>query len=163
MAIISLIAAIDQQNGLGKDNQLLCHLPADLQHFKTLTLGKPIIMGRQTFESIGKPLPGRRNIILSRKINAIANVDLANTFEEALALVEDVPEIMIIGGAAIFKQALSIASRIYLTQIHHQFDADVFFPIINPSEWICKDKLFREADDINNYAMTFYYYERANL
>jgi dihydrofolate reductase len=160
MPKISLIAAIDEQNGLGKANQLLCHLPADLQHFKTITMGKPIIMGRNTYESIGKPLPGRTNIVLSRKELAISGVEVAESLPKALAIAGDVPEVMIIGGASIYEQALSLASRIYLSLIHNKFGADVFFPKLNDTVWQCTEKVFRPHDEKNSYDLTFYCYER---
>lgn len=160
MTIISLIAAIDEQDGLGKDNHLLCHLPADLKHFKTLTMGKPIILGRATYDSIGKPLPGRLNIVLSRSKLAVEGVQVVDSLTKALALVTEVEEVMIIGGATVYEQALPLASKVYLTLIHHQFDADVFFPKLKHSDWRCTEKIFRQRDDKNNYDVTFYCYER---
>ncbi len=159
MAIISLIAAVDENFGLGKNNHLLCHLPADLQHFKNLTWGKPIIMGRNTYEAIGRPLPGRANIVLSRHIAAIEGVQIVNDLSKALALVADAPEVMIIGGATVYQQALPLASRIYLTLIHHQFSADVFFPQLDKATWHCKEAISRRHDEKNHYDMTFYQYE----
>lgn len=160
MTIISLIAAVDENQGLGKDNRLLCHLPADLKHFKMLTLGKPIIMGRNTYDSIGKPLPGRLNIVLTRQALSLAGVEVVDSLAKALALVKDVPEVMIIGGATVYEQALALASQVYLTVIHHQFAADVFFPALSKTTWQCKEAVFQQHDDKNNYDMTFYRYER---
>ena len=160
MTIISLVAAVDENRGLGKDNHLLCHLPADLKHFKTLTMGKPIIMGRNTYDSIGKPLPGRLNIILSRKKLSLEGVEVVDSLAKALALVKNTPEVMIIGGATVYEQALSLASQVYLTVIHHQFDADVLFPAISKTDWQCKEAVFQQHDEKNNYDMTFYRYER---
>lgn len=175
MAIISLIAAVDENYGLGKNNQLLCHLPADLQHFKRLTWGKPIIMGRNTFEAIGKPLPGRVNIVLSRSSLAIEGVHVVNSLSKALDLSVDAAEIMIIGGESIYKQAFPVAKRIYLTLIHHQFAADVFFPKpsklgrnkgeefswgANNTFWRCEEAIFHPQDDKNPYELTFYRYQR---
>lgn len=160
MAIISLIAAIDEQYGLGLNNQLLCHLPADLMHFKTITMGKPIIMGRSTYESIGKPLPGRTNIVLSKKEQSINGVEVANSFSKALSLAAEAPEVMIIGGGTIFKQALPYALRIYLTIIHHQFPADVFFPRLDETIWRCQESVFRHHDEKNKYDLNFNCYER---
>jgi len=158
MAIISLIAAIDEQRGLGKDNALLCYLPADLSHFKQLTLGKPVIMGRKTHESIGKPLPGRPNIVLSKHASALPGVTVASSLSQALALTSEAPEVMIIGGAKVFEEALPIADRIYLTVIHHQFDADVFFPKLNETTWHRKQAICRAKDEKNKYDMTFILY-----
>ncbi|KTC99362.1 dihydrofolate reductase [Legionella erythra] len=160
MPMISLIAAVDEHRGLGKNNQLLCHLPADLAHFKQVTMGKPIIMGRKTFVSIGRPLPGRLNIVLSRTESAIPGVVAVSSLSEALKQVSEFPEAMIIGGAELFEQALPLASRLYLTVIHHRFDADVFFPCLDESEWSCLEALPRQADEKNQYNLTFCYYER---
>ncbi len=160
MTIISLIAAIDESGGLGIDNQLLCHLPADLQHFKHITMGKPIIMGRKTFESIGKPLPGRLNIVLSHSSAAISGVTLVDSLEKALSLTTQESEVMIIGGANLFSQAMDNAKRMYITRIHHEFKADVFFPEISELEWSCQNKEFRQHDEKNKYDMTFITYDR---
>ncbi|MCC5014728.1 MULTISPECIES: dihydrofolate reductase [Legionella] len=160
MTIISLVAAVDENRGLGKDNHLLCHLPADLKHFKTLTMGKPIIMGRNTYDSIGKPLAGRLNIILSRRNLSLEGVEIVDSLTKALALVKNAPEVMIIGGATVYEQALGLASQVYLTVIHHQFDADVFFPAISKADWQCKEAVFQQHDEKNKYDMTFYRYER---
>ena len=160
MTIISLIAAVDENQGLGKCNQLLCHLPADLKHFKQLTLGKPVIMGRKTFESIGKPLPGRLNIVLSKQAMQIDGVTVVPSLHQALEMVHDKPEIMVIGGAGVFEQALPLAHRLYLTVIHHQFSADVFFPKIDMLAWRLLDTSTLSHDEKNPYDMTFYHYER---
>ncbi len=158
--MISLIAAVDERFGMGKNNALLCHLPADLKHFKSLTLGKPIIMGRKTFESIGKALPGRKNIVLSRSMITSENVIVVDSLETALQLTLDQPEIMIIGGAQIYNQAINHAKKLYLTVIHHQFDADVFFPHIDKTEWACVAEMKKLRDEKNKYDMTFYTYQR---
>lgn len=162
MPIISLIAAVDDSYGLGKNNQLLCHLPADLQHFKSLTLGKPIIMGRKTYESIGRPLPNRINIVLSKQELDITNVIIVDSIAKGLAVAQNAPEVMIIGGAGIYEQTIDIANRIYLTRIHHQFDADVFFPELDDSEWILVVKNTRNSDENNQFDLTFCTYERRN-
>ena len=159
MTMISLIAAVDEQWGMGLDNQLLCHLPADLQHFKQLTLGKPIIMGRKTFESIGKPLPGRLNIVLSKQTLHIEGVTVLHSLEQAIDTLHDVPEIMIIGGASIYAQALPFVQNIYLTIIHHQFRADVFFPTLDLTKWALVSESDFSQDAKNRYDMTFYHYE----
>lgn len=160
MPRISLIAAIDENQGLGKNNQLLCHLPADLAHFKHITMGKPIIMGRKTFASIGKALPGRLNIVVSTSQTEIDNVKVVPSLPEALQCAGDVTEVMIIGGAQLFQTALPIASRLYLTIIHHRFAADVFFPAFELSHWHCYQQDFRPADARNAYDLTFAYYDR---
>jgi len=161
MSLISLIAAVDEQLGIGKDNQLLCHQSADLQYFKKVTMGKPIIMGRKTFESIGKPLPGRTNIVLSRdNKHPIDGVIVVSSLDAALDKLNGVPEVMIIGGGELFNQAIPVAKRIYLTIIHHHFNADTFFPEVDESIWRCTETTMYEHDDKNPYDMTFKVYER---
>ena len=158
--MISLIAAIDEQRGLGKENKLLCHLPADLKHFKEITLGKPVIMGRKTYESIGKALPGRLNIVLSQQVKLITDVTVVQSLVEAMNLTKNDPEVMIIGGATLFEQALPLASRIYLTLIHAKFEADVFFPKLEDAQWVCQEAIKRMRDEANQQDMTFFRYER---
>ncbi|WP_133128644.1 dihydrofolate reductase [Legionella nagasakiensis] len=160
MTLISLIAAVDEHGALGKDNQLLCYLPADLRHFKALTLGKPILMGRKTYESIGKPLAGRLNLVLSKRLAQINGAVVVDTLNRALELTRHEPEIMIIGGAHVYEQTLPFAQRIYLTKIHHQFDADVFFPKLEENTWQVREAIFRPHDEKNKYDMTFYRYEK---
>ena len=160
MTIISLIVAMDENRGIGKDNQLLCHLPADLKHFKEITMAKPIIMGRKTYLSIGKPLPGRLNIVLSNTLSSIEGVTVVNSLSEALALTSNVPEVMIIGGAVLFEEAIPLAQRIYLTIIHAQFDADVYFPTLDKNSWQCIEEVSRPKDEKNHYDLTFYSFER---
>jgi len=128
---ISLIAAIGENRELGKDNKLLLKIPEDMLHFKTVTMGHPVIMGRKTFASMGKPLEGRINIVLTKDKNYKAEgVLIAHTLEEAISLGEsrDAREIFIIGGGEVYHQAIKIADRLYLTVIHKKFDADTFFP-----------------------------------
>lgn len=161
MAGISLIFAVDLENGLGKNNQLLCHLPADLLHFKTLTWGKPIVMGRKTQQSIGRALPGRRNLVLTHQRIAIPGIEVVHSLKEALLQTAGSEEVMIIGGAAVFKEALPVANRIYLTRIHHRFDADVFFPELD-AHWHCVSQAQRAPDEKNTYALTFSVLERVN-
>jgi dihydrofolate reductase len=168
MTRVSLIAIVDQQNGLGKDNQLLCHLPADLAHFKALTLGKPIIMGRKTFESLGKPLPGRRNIVLSRHHLEFDGVEVCDSIQAAMKLISTkvvfeeklTEEVMVIGGAQVYQDALALADRIYLTRIEYQFIADVFFPQLDERSWQCVSQTYRAPDEKNPYALSFCQYER---
>ncbi|MDP3705008.1 MAG: dihydrofolate reductase [Legionellaceae bacterium] len=159
MPIISLILAMDKKRGIGKQNALLCHLPADLKHFKEVTMGKPIIMGHNTYLSIGKPLPGRLNIVLSRQSRKIAGVTVVHSLEDALFLVKDAPEVMIIGGETLFQQSLLVSQRIYITLIHHQFEADVHFPELDPERWVATELLTKPSDEKNKYDMTFYRYD----
>ena len=127
--IISLIAAMANNRVIGKNNQMPWHLPADLGHFKAVTLGKPVIMGRKTYESIGRPLPGRRNIVISRNSGyTIEGCETAVSLEDAMKLVNGVNELMIIGGGHLYSQALLLADRLYLTFIDLDVDGDTQFP-----------------------------------
>ncbi len=159
--MLSLIVALDDNRGIGNNNQLLCHLPADLNYFKEKTMGKPIIMGRRTHLSIGKALPGRLNIVLSQQGLTYDNVTMAKSLEQALALADDAPEVMIIGGAQLFAQALPFAQRIYMTRIHAKCQADVFFPELDEHVWPCVEAINRPKDEKNRYDLTFSIYERA--
>jgi len=160
MSVISLIVAVDKALGMGINNSLPWHLPADLAYFKEATMGKPIIMGRKTFESIGKPLPGRVNIVLSRQAFHHEGVQAAKSMQEACELVHDVPEVMVIGGAEVFKQALDHANTLYLTEVQGKFEADVFFPKLDNNSW--KKALVRKhlPDERNPYELHFYKYVR---
>lgn len=127
--MISLIVAHDNNNVIGYENGMPWHLPGDLKYFKDKTMGKPMIMGRKTFESIGRPLPGRRNIVITRDESYYADgIEVVTSLEGALALAGDVPEIMIIGGEQIFRLSMDIADRLYITKINHAFNGDTYFP-----------------------------------
>jgi dihydrofolate reductase len=160
MSRVSLIVAVDAAGGMGLNNALPWHLPADLAHFKKTTLGKPIIMGRKTYDSIGRPLPGRLNIVLSRSACEIAGVEVVNNLSAAFLLAADAPEVMVIGGAEIFKLALEIADRVYLTRVQDVFEADVFFPELDSCLW--DERLLGEhpIDAKNASALKFYCYTR---
>ena len=126
---LALIAAVARNGAIGKDNALLWHLPEDLKFFKRTTLGCPVIMGRKTYDSIGRPLPGRRNIVITRQADwSASGVDTASSLTEALSLVADAPKVFIIGGAQIYEQALPLVQDIVLTEIDADYDADAFFP-----------------------------------
>ncbi|MBC7759898.1 MAG: dihydrofolate reductase [Phormidesmis sp. FL-bin-119] len=160
--MISLIVAVDENNGIGKDNKLPWHLPADLKHFKALTTGHPIIMGRKTFESIGKALPNRRNIVISRQTDYFAEgISVVSSLDEAFRICQTDDESFVIGGAEIFKYALPLANILYLTVIHHEFNADTFFPEINKENWVEAESTTHEPDETNIYAYTFIKYVRA--
>ncbi len=159
--ILSLIAAMDHRRGIGLNNQLPWHMPADLRHFKALTLGKPIVMGRKTYESIGRPLPQRRNLVLSRQSDlAIPGCEVAPSLEAAKVLLKDEPEVMIIGGGQLFREALSSSSNLYLTLIEHEFEADAFFPEWDPEEWQEVSIESHEADAENPYPYRFIHLKR---
>lgn len=159
---ISLIAAMDENQGLGFNNQLLCHLPADLKYFKAQTLGKTIIMGRNTFDSIGKVLPGRKNIIISRQKDLqIDGAVVCHTVEQALAQ-SDSEETMILGGASLYEQTIELAHTLYITKIHHAFEADVFFPTFDLNQWQLVSTTMHQKDDKNKYDYDFLMYKRGN-
>jgi dihydrofolate reductase len=160
--IISLLLAADQSNVIGLNNQLPWHLPNDLKYFKNLTWGMPIVMGRKTFESIGKPLPGRRSIVITRNQDwNEANVEVVHSIREAVELAgASVKEIFVIGGAEIFNTVLEDASRIYLTRIHHRFEGDVYFKGIDQQHWKLSRKVDCDADEKNRYKHSFEVWER---
>jgi dihydrofolate reductase len=159
MARLTLVVAIDAQRGIGVDNKLPWHLPEDLAHFKRVTLGHPIIMGRKTFDSIGRPLPKRRNIVVTR--NAAwrhEGVDAVTSLADAIALVGDEPA-SIIGGAQIFSESLPLADCMIVTEIAHTFKCDTFFPPIDGAAW---RETAREThhSEANGYDYAFVTYER---
>lgn len=157
-----MIVAHADNRIIGKDNNMPWHLPADLAYFKKTTLGKPIIMGRKTYESIGRPLPGRQNIVISRDQNYRADgVDSATSVEQALLLAGEVDEVMVIGGGAIYSHCLPLANRLYITHIKADIDGDTQFPEYNTVEdWqlTCSVKL--SADDKNSFDVDFCVYQR---
>ncbi|RWU04870.1 dihydrofolate reductase [Pedobacter chitinilyticus] len=158
---ISIVVAISENNAIGKDNQLLWHLPSDLKHFKNITTGHTIIMGRKTYDSIGKPLPNRRNIIITRQKDLnLEGVEVVNSLEEALSLSKDEEEVFIIGGAEIYKQAVAVSHRIYLTRVHQEFEADAFFPELDHETWREIEKVDHLPDEKNKFAYTFSTLER---
>jgi dihydrofolate reductase len=139
---LSIIVAIANNNAIGKDNQLLWHLPEDLQYFKRTTMGKPIVMGRKTFESIGRPLPGRLNIVITRQqdwqhdgVKVVHTINDALRLAEAQSMIDGINEMMVIGGAEIYKTALSQADKLYVTRVDAVIDGDAFFPEIDQTVW----------------------------
>lgn len=159
---ISIIAAIGKNNEIGKENKLLWHLPADLKHFKEITSGNPVIMGRKTFESIGKVLPNRRNIIVTRdKKYKVDNAEIVHSIEEALTLCKKENEVFIIGGSEIYKQAMSFADKLYITEVEAEDKkADAFFPEIIPIVFGEEKREFHKADDKNKYSYSFVEYKK---
>lgn len=158
---LAFIVAMDQQRGIGLRNQLPWHMPADLAHFKQKTLGKPIIMGRKTYESIGRPLPKRRNMIITRDPRYQAEgCEVFNDIDAALDAVKSVEEAVVIGGANLFNQLLSHADIFYLTQIHHQFEVDTYLDKMDFSMWQEVEKSDYKADEKNPYDYTFITYQR---
>ena len=136
MSYISIIVAKSRNNVIGNEGNLPWHIPEDLKKFKSITMGKPMIMGRSTFESIGKALPGRKNIVMTRDKEYQANdISVAHTLDEALILCGQAREIMIIGGGEIYKLFFGMVNRLYLTNVEKYIDGDVFFPEIDLSKW----------------------------
>jgi len=161
--MISLVVAASSNNAIGKNNQLLWHLPNDLKFFKNTTWGGVVVMGRKTFESVNKPLPGRLNIVItSNKDWAAENVITANSLEDALekATAAHFKEIFIIGGGEIYRQSMAMANRIYLTRVHTEIDGDTFFPAINNNEWKLGSSSEFKADEKNVFDHTIEVWER---
>lgn len=154
----SIIVAIDEKRGIGLDNHLPWHLPSDLQHFKKTTLGHHLIMGRKTFLSLGTPLPKRTNIVLTQNpfYKPLADVVIAHSLEEAFLIAKNKgeTEAFIIGGATIYRQSLPLADRLYLTLVHTQTKADVFFPEISPHNWTEDYSTHHPADENHPFAFT---------
>ena len=164
---LAIIVAQSNNRVIGKDNDLPWRLPKDLQYFKKVTLGKPIIMGRKTYESIGRPLPGRTNIVISRnKQFTAAGVEVVTSLSEAVALAneicqrENIAEAMIIGGAQIYNQALEMADTLYITQVDASVEVDAFFPEVDYSLYHCVNREENVADDTNPYAYSFIKYAK---
>jgi dihydrofolate reductase len=159
--MLSLIVAAGENNEIGKDGVMPWHLPADLRHFKAVTLGKPVIMGRRTWDSIGKPLPQRRNIVVTRdKMWSAEGCEVAHSLPEALVMTAGEPEIMLIGGGQLHREALPRAQRIYLTRVHGTFDADTFFPPLDMNQWQETVRETHPADAANPCACSFLVLER---
>ncbi|MFT6194355.1 MAG: dihydrofolate reductase [Cognaticolwellia sp.] len=161
MTILSMIVAHANNRVIGKNNDMPWHLPADLTYFKKTTLGKPIIMGRKTYQSIGRPLPGRKNIVISRDNNFQAEgVEVANSVDAALALVVDSAEVMVIGGGAIYQHCLVAAQRLYITHINADIDGDTHFPEYDLTAWQKVASDIRPSDEKNPYQLDFSVYEK---
>lgn len=162
MSKISIAVAVGENYAIGKNNQLLWHMPADLKFFKQTTSGHTVIMGRKTFDSVGKPLPNRKNVVITRDTELkIEGVEVVNSLDEALAITQtEEKPVFIVGGAEIYRQALPKTDKLYLTTIHHNFDADTFFPSINRSEWKVISSETHKADEKNKYNYTFEVLER---
>jgi dihydrofolate reductase len=158
--MISLIAAMSNNRVIGNNNQLPWHLPNDLQHFKTLTVDKPIIMGRKTFDSIGRALPKRRNIVVSRQSGlTIPKCEVFTTIDDAISATQDEPETMIIGGATIYEQTIQYADRIYLTVVDTTIEGDAFFPKWS-DDWRVTSEHAHKKDDEHAFDYTFLVLER---
>ena len=157
------IVVIDDNGAIGNKGALLCHLPADLKHFKNITMGHSIVMGRHTLESFPKgPLPGRQNIVISRNPEyAPEGVTMAHSIPEAIELATMPGDVFVIGGAQVYAATFNQVDTLYLTRIHHAFDeADAHFPTIDPAEWIQVESETHEPDERNHYPYTFVTLER---
>ncbi len=161
MASLSIIVAMANNRAIGKDNQLLWHLPEDLRYFKRMTMGKPMVMGRKTFESIGRPLPGRLNIVVTRQqewqhegVKVVHSIDEAMQLANAQASIDGIDEVMLIGGAELYTNALPNADKIYLTRVDAEINGDAFFPEINENEWqeISRESFPASENNPYNYA-----------
>ncbi|HHW37031.1 MAG TPA: dihydrofolate reductase [Bacillales bacterium] len=163
--MISIVVAMDKNRVIGKNNQLPWHLPADLAFFKKVTMGKAIVMGRKTFESIGRPLPGRENIILTKNRDYRAEgCTMIHSIDDVFDLEKtENGEVCIIGGAEIFNEVLTCTDRLYITEIDHEFEGDTFFPLIKESDWTLISKEKGPKDEKNPYDYYFTIYERILL
>jgi dihydrofolate reductase len=157
-----IIAAAAENNALGKDNDLVWHLPDDFKRFKSLTSGHKIIMGRKTLESFPKPLPNREHIVITRDRGYTPKFPctVVHSIEDAIDLVGDAETAFIIGGGEIYKQSMPLATSIELTRVHGIFDADTFFPKINPDEWTLVKEEHHPKDDRHQYSFTYLTYQR---
>ncbi|TDG16049.1 dihydrofolate reductase [Seongchinamella unica] len=164
---LAVIVAAAENGVIGRNNALPWHLPEDLKYFKRVTLGKPVVMGRKTFESIGRPLPGRTNIVITRKESwSAAGVKVVHSLDEALALAEEIAvidgatELMVIGGAEIYRAALPRADRLYFTEVHAEVEGDALLPDIDWSTWTEVSRERFAASEANPYPYSFAVYER---
>jgi dihydrofolate reductase len=163
MIEIAFVVAADENNGIGKNNELLCYLPNDLKFFKRITTGYAVLMGRKTYDSIGKPLPNRINLIVSRKIAFIDGCEVFSGIESAIeyAVEQGLTHLFVIGGDSVYKQSLQFCHKVYLTRIHHTFEADSFMVPLPENEWKLESSELQLADEKNPYAHTFEVYTRA--
>ena len=159
--VVSVVVAMAHHGIIGRDNTLPWHLRADLQRFKSLTMGKPILMGRKTFESIGRPLPGRSNIVLTRDSRWSApGVSCVHTLDQALTCADGAAELAVIGGAEVYRLALPITQRIYLTRVLAEVPGDTRFPQLDEAEWREVERSAHPADEHNDYPVSFVTLER---
>jgi len=156
---ISLVAAAGNNNVIGSNNKLPWKMPADMKFFMNLTIGHPVIMGRKTYESFGRPLKERRNIVISRDESLkIEGCEVVHSLEDALKLAKGTEEIFIIGGAEIYRQSMDIANKIYLTRIYHDFEGDSYFPSVDDKNWKETSHLEQKTDEKNPYPFAFLEY-----
>jgi len=160
--IVSLVVACAENRVIGHDNQLPWSLPADLKHFRRVTMGHPIVMGRRTHESIGKPLPGRQNIVLTSKTDYLApGCTVVDSWQAAKAQADD-EELMVVGGESLYRLVLPEAARIFLTEVHADVQGTVYFPVLDPAIWQERTREFRPADERNQYDLSFVLLKRSD-
>lgn len=158
---VSAIVAAAETGAIGKENKLLWHLPDDLRFFKRTTSGHAVIMGRKTYESVGRPLPNRTNVVITRqKDYKLEGAEVVHSLEAALEACADEKEVFIVGGADIYRQALPVADRVYLTRVHADLEGDSYFPRLDNVEWALQSAEHHGSDDRHAYAYTFEVYER---
>ncbi len=158
---ISIIVAFDENRLIGRDNQLPWHLPADLKHFKEITMGHHMIMGRKTFESIGKALPGRTSIVITRQKDLqLEGCIMASSLEDAIQKCPANEDVFVIGGADVFNQAMRLCDKLHTTLIHHQFDGDTHFPELDPRVWQVTSRVDFHADEKNPWSYSYIDYKR---
>ncbi len=161
--ILSIVAAVANNNVIGSENRLIWHMPADLRHFKELTMGHTLIMGRKTFESIGKPLKGRKTIVVtSRKNYKPEGAETAQSVRDAIRMVKQEKEVFVTGGSEIYEQTIDLyhTRRMYITRIYANFEGDAFFPDIDPEKWELMEMEEYEADEKNQYPYAFMTYKK---
>jgi dihydrofolate reductase len=158
--LLTAVVAVAENGTIGRAGGLPWHLPADLAHFKAMTLGRPILMGRRTFDSIGRALPGRRNLVVTRRPLDVPGVEAVASVEEALQRCAGEPEVAVIGGAQLYETTMPITGRVHLTLVHADVEGDTFLPEFPPEEWVETSRVHRPADERNAYAMSFITLER---
>jgi dihydrofolate reductase len=158
--MISVIVAVADNGVIGGQNRLLWHISEDLRRFKQITMGHPVVMGRKTWDSLGRPLPARRNIVISRQTLSVEGAEVAHSLLEACSLFAPEDEIFIIGGAQIYEEAMPIADKLYLTRVYHSYSGDTYFPKWNSSQWRCMEKQMFDMGESYPWPFSFEVYER---
>jgi dihydrofolate reductase len=155
-ALVSIVVAMDERNAIGRAGGLPWRLPEDLKRFKALTLGKPVVMGRRTWNSIGKPLPGRHNVVVTRQPGlSLDGATVVSSLEQAFVAAGDVPEVCVIGGAEVYRAALPVTDVLHVTRVHATLDADTFFPALEPADWMEVAREEHAADERHAWAYSF--------
>jgi dihydrofolate reductase len=160
---LNIVVAMSMNRVIGRGGQLPWRLPADLKYFKNITMTHPIIMGRKTHESIGRALPSRLNVVVTRNVDFQApGCEIANSLRQGMDVCGSANDVMIIGGATLYREALSMTERIYLTEVHVELDGDTLFPALHKDDWRESSREFHGADDANEFDYSFVVFERAN-